>query len=173
MGQTGFSQSGSSSWWGWKRTAGSKNTQFICICKAPNHNIHYLKAFYRVQSINNQRLILDLGVVLSTISIWSLWAYYLTSRVLVVFLFAGDAELRSKQTVICKKRPCTSVLPWRHHASSSPETLSSAEHQAISLPRVCERHTSASFQDRAWNSGHYRMRWWFFNEYLIKPKSFP
>lgn len=39
-------------------------------------------------------------------------------------LFAGDAELRPQQEVICQKRPRASILPGRQHASSSPATLS-------------------------------------------------
>lgn len=43
-----------------------------------------------------------------------------------VIALAGIAELWSKQKVVCQKRPCTQILPRRHHASSSPATLSQA-----------------------------------------------
>lgn len=45
-----------------------------------------------------------------------------------VFLFAGNAELWPKQKVICQKCPCTPILSWRHHASSSSKALSRAKY---------------------------------------------
>lgn len=48
-----------------------------------------------------------------------------------VFVLAGNAELWSKQKVVCQKCPCTSILPWCHLGNSSSETLNQANYQAI------------------------------------------